>query len=411
MSAYYKYLNSVLSETKTAFADVGPITWINQFTAGNYQQKRDNLLESINNSLFNGTKPYYKSISQGCNICGQGLWSCLFITGKCNANCFYCPTPQLTDETPTSQQLTFDTPLAYAEYINYFGFKGVAFSGGEPLLFFDRTLNYINTLRQNCNPDIYIWLYTNGILANPDNINKLAAAGLNEIRFDIGATNYNIDKLKFATGKIKNITVEIPAIPEHAQKIKQLLPKLIDAGVTNLNLHQLRLTKHNAPKLLARQYHYIAAERPIVFESELAALDIINFAMQNKLDIGINYCSFYFKHRHQKAGFRKTINTTLNKQNLPVTNNGYLRQVNNNNLSYYNYQVFDNITMQKNMELLKLDHKNYYIYKACAVQNLQLPDTKNSKLLFEQNNCNIPNNTELFEIWQHEQIEHNLRDY
>ncbi len=50
---------------------------------------------------------------------------------------------------------------------------------------------------------------------------------------------------------------------------------MIKAGVSNLNLHQLRLTKHNAEKLAKRNYTFIPAEQPIVLESELAALDIL----------------------------------------------------------------------------------------------------------------------------------------
>ena len=70
---------------------------------------------------------------------------------------------------------------------------------------------------------------------------------------------------------------------------------MIKAGVTNLNLHQLRLTKYNAPKLLKHNYTYIHAEQPIVLESELAALEILDFARSENLKIGINYCSFFFK--------------------------------------------------------------------------------------------------------------------
>lgn len=91
------------------------------------------------------------------------------------------------------------------------------------------------------------------------------------------------------------------------EKIIELIPKMIKAGVTNLNLHQLRLTPYNAPKLLQRPYTYIPAERPIVLESELAALEIIDRAQKNSCDIGINYCSFFFKNRFQKAGYKKML--------------------------------------------------------------------------------------------------------
>ncbi len=84
---------------------------------------------------------------------------------------------------------------------------------------------------------------TNGILADETKFKKPAGAGIEEIRFDIGATGFKPDKLKAAKGIVPNITVEIPAVPEEKERLKKLLPEMIASGVTNLNLHQLRLTK------------------------------------------------------------------------------------------------------------------------------------------------------------------------
>src|SRR5690606_31762738 len=166
-------------------------------------------------------------------------------------------------------------------------------------------------------PDLYIWMYTNGILATKEKLRLLAEAGLNEIRFDIGATGYRLDKVKLAKGIVPNITIEIPAVPEQKEKIKHLLPEMIAAGVSNLNLHQLRLTNYNAPKLLQHNYTYIPAEQPIAVDSELAALEIVVYGREKALPIGINYCSFFFKNRFQPAGFRKL----LTKTSLAADNN------------------------------------------------------------------------------------------
>ncbi len=290
MEAFDSYLNDLVNQNRNLFNSETNINWLHPYNSAHFQQRREELLKQLEeNFLFKETKPYHKQISKGCMLCGLGTWSCLFITGKCNAGCFYCPAPQLSDETPETQGLKFDTAESYAEYIDFFKFKGVSFSGGEPLLFFDRTLQYLKQIRKKCSPSVYIWMYTNGILGDEQKFRKLAAAGIDEVRFDIGATGFKLDKLHAAKGIVPTISIEIPAIPEEKEKLKQLLPEMIKAGVSNLNLHQLRLTKHNAPKLLKRDYTYIPAERPIVLESELAALEIIQYAKQNHLDIGINY--------------------------------------------------------------------------------------------------------------------------
>ena len=413
MEAFHHYLNDLINRNKKLYSTYPEIKWLSAYGAIEAEEKRKQLLDWNKNSwLFKNTKPFHNKISDGCGLCGQGLWSCLFITGKCNANCFYCPTSQQNDDKPTSQQLTFETPEAYAEYVSYFGFKGVSFSGGEPLLYFDRTLSYLKAVRKYCSPDIYIWMYTNGILANKVKLKRLEESGLNEIRFDIGATGYKLDRVRLAKGIVPNITIEIPSIPEEKERIIALLPMMIDAGVTNLNLHQLRLTPYNADKLTKHQYTYIAAEHPIVLESELAALEIMKFANQNQLNIGINYCSFHFKYRFQKAGYRKRIVSKIVDKNLSVTEKGYVRSVENNKIEYQGIFLND-VSLNNNQPGLKLKNKSYIIKQGTAYRSNQLSvsDKKTITKLTEAEPKEIPNNLLEFNVWNHEYIESDLRQY
>ena len=71
---------------------------------------------------FKGTKPHIGSLSPGCRICGEGGWSCLFINGKCNCRCFYCPSPQDETGVPTTHRVAFARPADYAAYLDRFGF-------------------------------------------------------------------------------------------------------------------------------------------------------------------------------------------------------------------------------------------------------------------------------------------------
>lgn len=284
MNAYYSYLNSLVNKNKAAYSAFPGIRWINPYSAEIFQEILNRFFNDTGEEVvFKGTKPFYKHISRGCQLCGQGLWSCLFMTGKCNAACFYCPAIQNKDELPSSQGLSFDTAASYAEYLSHFKFKGVSFSGGEPLLFKDRLFDYLQEIRKVCSPDLYVWMYTNGILADQKVFSKLASFGLNEVRFDIGATAYSLEKIRFAAGIIDNITIEIPAVPEEKERIIKIIPDMVKAGVRNLNLHQLRLTEYNAAKLTQRGYTFIPAEKPVVLESEIAALEIIDYARKNQI--------------------------------------------------------------------------------------------------------------------------------
>jgi len=413
MEALYNWLNSLVNKNKSDFAKWPGINWLNQYSAVAHQTRRDDLLKSIGNSvLFRDTKPFYNRVSKGCSICGSGKWSCLFITNKCNAGCFYCPAPQLHDEVPSTQGLEFDKPAGFAEYVKYFDFKGVSFSGGEPLLYFDRTLAYLQQVRAKCDSDLYTWMYTNGILADKEKLNKLASAGLNEIRFDIGATAYNLNKLKLAKGIIPNVTIEIPAVPEEKNKLISLLPDMVKAGVTNLNLHQLRLTSNNANNLLKRGYTIINAERTIVLESELSALEIINYAQENNIDIGINYCSFHFKNRFQKSGFRNIITKTLFPE-ATITQNGYIREYSGDSILYKTIRLTNNRNDMPNLNELALNGNKYFYSAETVLKETNLPVNYREKIqqLFTREPKKIPEDPLLFKIWQLEYIENGLRSY
>lgn len=414
MEAFHVYLNELVNRNKNDFAKYAQIKWLNPYSAGEFQEIRDKYLQSIDDSVaFNGTKPFYNQLSKGCELCGQGLWSCLFITGICNANCFYCPTNQDIDDLPTSQGLTFPTAESYAEYVSHFKFKGISFSGGEPLLVAERVKDYLAQIRKTCSPDIYAWMYTNGILANELIFKELGSLGLNEVRFDIGATGYKLDKIKFAKEHIPNITIEIPSVPEEKERIKALLPEMVKAGVSNLNLHQLRLTQHNAAKLLQHNYTYIHAEKPIVLESELAALEIIEYAKEKQINIGINYCSFFFKNRFQQAGFRRMMANALQTNEWNINNKGYIREIDENGIRYYTTKIADEGKLPGNTQTLQLRFKNYHWKKELVhnqpISNLELHEK--SLELIKTEPGNIPHDEDLFEIWRHEYIEKGLREY
>ena len=414
MEPYYNWLNSLVNESKTNFAEWDKLKWLNSSQARKAQEKKDELLEKLNgNKLFKDTKPYHNRISNGCKLCGLGQWSCLFITGKCNAGCFYCPASQTADHVPTTQNLDFNSASEYAEYVNHFNFKGVSFSGGEPLFYFDRTLEYLKAVRKKCRPETYAWMYTNGILADAQKLRKLALTGLNEIRFDIGATSYSLDKVKLAKGLVPNVTIEIPAVPEQKEKIKQLLPQMMEAGVTNLNLHQLRLTKHNVRNLSKRNYTYIPAEQPIVLESELAALEILNYAHDHNLDIGINYCSFHFKNRFQKAGFRQKVASALAGPDEVLTQNGYIREFNESTIAYKAIRIVDKPDEKRPMETMDLAGKKYYFFREQLMKPTAIgpEERKEVEELLKKEPSEIPSDALLFRMWQLEYVEKGLREY
>ena len=302
------------------------ISWITEDRARLATQQRDRLLQTpgINVSCL-GTKVHHGPLSPGCRQCSGMAWSCLFISGRCNGRCFYCPAPQNMDDPPMSGSVPFHRAQDYADYVRFFGFGGASVSGGEPFLDFDKSLAFVQALRRTCDPALHIWLYTNGILVTEDKLRRLADAGLNEIRFDIGATDYDVKFVRQAAGIVPTVTVEIPAVPEEAGRLEALLTELTASGVSHLNLHQLRLTPHNARHLLEHDYTYIHGPKVTVLESELCALELVAHAATHKLELAVNYCSFVYKYRFQGAASRRRFGAFLLENDELLTDSGFIR--------------------------------------------------------------------------------------
>lgn len=306
----------------------GELRWITESAALQAEEERTRCLTAICHAIemaFHHTKPRLGPLSPGCAICGSGGWSCLFVNGKCNCRCFYCPTAQDEISLPTTNRISFARPLDYADYVKYFDFSGVSISGGEPLLTIDRTLQHIRAVRHKMGDGLHLWLYTNGALLTDEIVRQLKDAGLNEIRFDISARDYDLAKLKLAAGHIPVVTVEIPAIPEDRERVADLLPVLRDAGVDHLNLHQLRMTPYNIRNLKTRDYTFLHGEKVTVLESELMALKLMEISVAKRYTLPINYCSFVYKHRFQNAAARRRSARFIAKGYESITETGFIR--------------------------------------------------------------------------------------
>jgi pyruvate formate-lyase activating enzyme-like uncharacterized protein len=273
------------------------------------------------------TKPVYRGISPGCELCGTGSWSCLFINNKCNCRCFYCPTEQRVIGLPTTSTLTFPRIMDYVDYLEMLDFKGVSISGGEPLLTPDATMKFIAAVNKKFGSRIYIWLYTNGTLVDRDILLRLRDAGLNEIRFDIGALGYTLEKARMAVGVIEHVTVEIPAVPEDYNTLKDTLHVMSESGISYLNLHQLRLTPHNRSNLMNRNYTDLHGEHLTVLESEVTALKLMRHASANRIPLAVNYCSFVYKNRFQRAAARRRYSRMIGSSHEDITENGHIRSL------------------------------------------------------------------------------------
>ena len=309
------------------------LKWLTDEDAAEKECEKERLLESLSSRAHyrcNGNKIYLGKLSPGCIKCVQGKWSCMFINSLCPAKCFFCAQDResRTEHAPIACGLIFDDRDDYLDYLETFGFKGVSFSGGEPLLVFDLLLSYISGIKQRFGSNFYVWMYTNGILVDGDKLKRLRKSGLDEIRFNICPVNYDLEKVELAKRFIETVTVEIPTVPEDYDILKKSIVEMQRIGVSYLNLHQLDTTVYNYKNYINRYYTFLHQMYVPILESELTALKIMSYAADNNISIPINYCSAAYAFRVQGKGERLLLASFVREGDYEeITCDGYIRRI------------------------------------------------------------------------------------
>ncbi len=307
----------------------------------------------------NTLKPYLNSISPGCISCLKGTWGCVYINSLCTRRCFYCTQDRdkVKERPIVIDKIYFSSIKPAFDYLNKHNFSGIGFSGGEPFLSISRVIGLLENLRKN-NLKKYIWIYTNGDNLKMEYLMVLGRLGLDEIRFDISARDYDLSPLLLAKQFINTISIEIPAIPYDIDIVKNQLKEYEKLGVKYLNLHQLLATRLNYKELLNRGYTlwqkdiFLSGKNNIttVLESEETALEILRYAKNIKSKLGINYCSSDYKNYFQVPAIRKRYIQLTNKK-AQTTKLGLVREIkkikNGLLINYYSNKVMSKKRVSK----------------------------------------------------------------
>lgn len=251
-------------------------------------------------------------LSPGCRACKEGTWDCIFTTMRCNLNCEFCYSPHAIPR-DYAGSVFGSTPQQIAENYACTRITGVSFSGGEPFTDVPGLLGWITWFKGHY-PDRYYWVYTNGLLADEETLRRLGEVGVDEIRFNAAATGYDhptvMRNMAAAARFIPHVTVEIPAIPEHAPQLLSSLAAWCAAGVRFLNLHELMYEPGtNSAALPGPRQKVVTADghpTEVHPESRALTLAVMKRVQAEGLPLAVNDCSLQSKLR-QLRGRRRSL--------------------------------------------------------------------------------------------------------
>jgi pyruvate formate-lyase activating enzyme-like uncharacterized protein len=160
--------------------------------------------------------------SKGCRSCllGTGL-SAVRKTNRCNIKCKFCYNYGELDNIPPVGEGMWDIggTKFYEKDIDLLLSihqkpTGISYVYLEPFMEIEK---YYPVIKKFSDANIHQHLYTNGILATEESLKALGEAGLNELRFNLSATNCSdkvIENMAIAKKYIKSIGIESPMTPE-----------------------------------------------------------------------------------------------------------------------------------------------------------------------------------------------------
>lgn len=193
---------------------------------------------------------------RGCEICTRMKHLSFQLGFRCNANCPFCFLPSYQADAPNEDEQYNRRALLKRFLRHQHELAGVALTGGEPLLYLAELEANVAEMRR-ANPNLHFWVYTNGILADAEHLQRLHALGITEIRFNLAATNYRasvLENLARARELFEYLVVEVPTYPPQREQLMGCLNDLARIGIDQLNLQEVLVTPANVARIEGTGY-------------------------------------------------------------------------------------------------------------------------------------------------------------
>ena len=239
----------------------------------------------------------------GCKSCllGTGL-SAIRKTNKCNAACKFCYDFGELDSVPPIGEDTWEiggTKFRERDIDLLLSVSnrptGVAYVYLEPFMEIEKYYGVVEKFRK---AGIHQHLYTNGILANEENLRALGEAGLDELRFNLGATNGSdrvIRSMETAKKYIPAVGIETPMTPEFYKTFLAKKDAILATGLDFMNLAELHLNENNIDNYEGENLYFCRQGYVSPIWSRELTLTLMKTAAEEGWNIVVHDCSNHTK--------------------------------------------------------------------------------------------------------------------
>ena len=220
-------------------------------------ERRRPLLEALRNPKTLGGRTLYvgpdEKFPAGCRSClhGTGL-SAVRRTNRCDANCPFCYDYGHLDQQPPIGDGLWEIGggRCYAEDLPLMLSisnkpTGVAYVYLEPMLEIEQ---YYPVIRAFHEAGVHQHMYTNGIRCDENVLRSLGESGLDELRFNLGATNASdhvISMIAAAKRYIPQVGIETPMTPVFEEAFHRKKAAILATGLDFINCAELHLNDNN----------------------------------------------------------------------------------------------------------------------------------------------------------------------
>lgn len=270
-------------------------------------QRNETLMAEIKNLKTLENRTYFvgkeNKFPQGCRSCllGTGL-SAIRKTNKCNLECKFCynygeldaihPVGEGMWEIGGTKYYEKDLDLLLSVYEKP---TGISYVYLEPFMEIEE---YYSIIKKFKAAGIHQHLYTNGTLATEETLKALGEAGLDEIRFNLGASNCAdkvIENIGLAKKYIKKVGIETPMTPEFYAAFFKKKQAIFATHLDFINCAELHLNENNVGNYYGENM-YICRQGYVspIWSRELT-LKFMKIADEEKWDLAVHDCSNYTK--------------------------------------------------------------------------------------------------------------------